>query len=285
MFLHQEIGEGGIQRNRRGQRDGAKRGMERHLRIDSLSNGGDLLTFGNAAGVGQVGLHHGQRPLAQRIKEDPLAHPAFTGSDRGAGGLSNLIQHIDPFHWHRFFNKEGAQRLQRRDHLHSNARMGVVDVHRHVDARAGGFFDGCKDGCPVIHFGGRLQAFARAKVRFQGAETPFLHQSLRVVSPSLWIVAAPVGFGLCGVTGAIGLSWFHRVGQTAAGGPIHAYMITASAAQHLMQWQSRRLAGNVPERHVDATERAHGHRSAFVAQTGVVHGIPERFDLARIFAQ
>ena len=64
--------------------------MQRDFGISRFGDGGNLLTFGDAAGMRQVGLYHGQGAIAQCIKEDPFAHPAFASRNRCPCRLRNL---------------------------------------------------------------------------------------------------------------------------------------------------------------------------------------------------
>ena len=124
--------------------------MQRHLGVGGLGHRRDLLAFGDAAGVRDIGLHDGQRAASQRIEEHPLAHPALAGGDRRARGLGDLVEHIDALDRHWLLDEKRPVRLKRLDQLHGDARVRVVDVDGDIDAGAGAAFDRGKYAGEVI---------------------------------------------------------------------------------------------------------------------------------------
>ena len=110
---------------------------------------------------------------------------------------------------------------------------------------------------------GRLQPVAGAEMDLQAAEAPLLDQHARALGPDGRVVAAlrarPAGRRDRAAPAR------HTCGSPP---PVARYIwiaVAAGAAEHLVDRQAGRLAGEVPERDVDAADRAHRHRPALVA--------------------
>src|SRR3712207_6591664 len=82
--------------------------------------------------------------------------------------------------------------------------------------------------------------------------------------------------------GAVRETWLDAMWQPGTGGAVHTNAITAGTAEKLVDGLASYLASEIPQGHVHATDRAHGHRAAFVAQAGVVHRGPERLNTSGI---
>ncbi len=169
-------------------------------------------------------------------------------------------------------------------HLAGNRGVRIVDVNRHRHARPGPLARGGEARHHPIHKIGPERGLARRHVRLQCPEPPLVHQFSRPRSPCLGATRFGVARNRVTTPGTVRVSRFDDVRATASHRAVDQDTVARRPAKQAMYRQPGSLPGDVPQRHVDARDGAHLHRTALVATTALIHAVPQPLDAPRVFA-
>ena len=126
-----------------GQGDGTEWAVGRHGNIVGLGHRGDLLDFGDAAGVRQVGLDDVNQAIGEDAFEVPAREEAFAEGNRDGRRIDDIADGLVVLGEHRLLNEEQTVRLKGpgKDFGH-RAMDAPVEVHGEADLGADGFAHG-----------------------------------------------------------------------------------------------------------------------------------------------
>ena len=90
LLVDDKVGNGRFQLQSSSGSDGAAADMDLNAHIVDLSHITDLLGFGDAAGVAQIGLDHGEGAVLEELPEAPTSVAALTRCQRQVAFLLNV---------------------------------------------------------------------------------------------------------------------------------------------------------------------------------------------------
>ena len=139
-----EVGDRGFDLQSSGGSDGAAADMDLNAHIVDLSHITDLLGFGDAAGVAQIRLDHGQGAVLEELPEAPTSVAALTRCQRQVAFLLDVAEVAGVLGAGGFLKVHDVQWLQSLAQL--SGGVGVqqrVDLNDDVHIGAAGLTAGC----------------------------------------------------------------------------------------------------------------------------------------------
>jgi hypothetical protein len=217
-------------------------------RIVRLGHARDEAALGDAAGVAQIRLQDHRRLLLENFPEAPLREDPLAGRNRQVRATRDVGHRVDVLAVDRFFDEH---RLVRLDCLDQELRGGGADRAVEVDADVGIRTNSLAQHREVV---GRL-----------------LHEAWRLdesrpAPRAVLIAAAQVRSGLEGGE-ALRLLRLDRVNRARV--RVDADAVASRPTQQFMDRHAKRLALDVPQRLVDARQRAREDRAAPVERMAI----------------
>ena len=225
-----------------------------HGDVFGLGHDGDLLEFGDAAGVGDVGLQDIHGVVVDDVGEGEFGVEAFAGGDGDGDFAADFEEFAYAFLGYGLFVEEGVVFLEavaEFDGVH-DVELGV-GFDEDVDLVADGFADLGDSGFGDCRFslGDLVVVGLREWIELHGG-----------------VAHVDDDFCLFGVL-------FGRAGVCVPAVGVDADSVSLRSAEELVYGAIKDLAFEVPEGDVDAADGGHGEAAAF-ARGVVVHIGPDR---------
>ncbi len=252
---------------------GAGKGVRCDHQVMRLRQGGDAAAFGEAAGPRDVRLHDVDRAAGDQLAEAVEPDLGLVAGDRCGERIGDPRAAVDVVGRDRLLDPVELIGLERAAHFDRERRApGAVDVDHQLRVRAqrAAYRRNPRD----VLFGvglaqlGMIDQMAQMGLRRRIA--PDLH--LHAVE-----AAGAVAFGLAGKI----VDRLAFLVKAAAGIGLDPL---AAAAEKAIERQPGDLAGDVPERDVDAADRIHDDAAAAKLSGAREHLLPQPLDQQRVLA-
>ncbi len=253
VLLDLEVDDPGVEVHLGDGSDGGADVVGGHGDVFGLGHDGDLLEFGDASGVGDVGLEDVNGVVVYDVGEGEFGVEALAGGDGDGDFAADFEEFADALFGYGLFIEEGVVFLEavaELDGVH-DVELGV-GLDEDVDLGADGFADLGDSG---FGDGGFALGYLVVVGLCEGVE---LHGGVAHVDDDFRLFG--VLFGGAGV------------GVPSVG--VDADFFSLGAAQQLVDGAVEDLAFEVPEGDVDAADGGHGEASTFAGGV-VVHVGPD----------